>query len=91
VPAHTLTVAFNYPDYHAMGDKWQKIDFDNMAEGGSCGRADGITCWPQATSHRVGTESDPKAAAYFKVWETAFIRELRGRRKARHFGFHARG
>ena len=31
VPAHTLTVAFDYPDYHGVGDEWQKIDYDNMA------------------------------------------------------------
>jgi Zn-dependent M28 family amino/carboxypeptidase len=31
VPAETLTVAFDYPDYHGVGDEWQKIDYDNMA------------------------------------------------------------
>lgn len=31
VPAHTLCVAFDYPDYHGLGDEWQKIDYDNMA------------------------------------------------------------
>ena len=30
VPAHSLTVAFDYPDYHSVGDEWQKVDFDNM-------------------------------------------------------------
>ncbi|HMF78294.1 MAG TPA: M28 family peptidase [Bryobacteraceae bacterium] len=32
VPAHTLTVAFDYPDYHALGDEWQKINYANMAK-----------------------------------------------------------
>jgi hypothetical protein len=32
VPAHTLTTAFEYPDYHGLGDEWQKIDYDNMAK-----------------------------------------------------------
>lgn len=32
VPAHTLTTAFEFPDYHAVGDEWQKIDYDNMAK-----------------------------------------------------------
>jgi hypothetical protein len=32
VPAHTLCVAFNYPDYHGVGDEWQKIDYANMAK-----------------------------------------------------------
>ena len=31
IPAHSVTVAFNYPDYHGVGDEWQKIDYENMA------------------------------------------------------------
>ena len=32
VPAHSLCVAFDYPDYHGLGDEWQKIDYENMAK-----------------------------------------------------------
>jgi Zn-dependent M28 family amino/carboxypeptidase len=32
VPAHTLCVAYDFPDYHAVGDEWQKLDYDNMAK-----------------------------------------------------------
>jgi len=32
IPAHTIVVAFEYPDYHAVGDVWQKIEYDNMAK-----------------------------------------------------------
>ena len=32
IPAHTIVVAFVYPDYHAVGDVWQKIDYENMAK-----------------------------------------------------------
>ncbi len=32
VVAHTVVVAYEYPDYHAFGDKWQKIDYANMAK-----------------------------------------------------------
>jgi peptidase M28-like protein len=32
IPAETLCVAFQYPDYHAVGDEWEKIDYDNMAK-----------------------------------------------------------
>jgi len=32
VPAHTLAVALEFSDYHQTGDKWQKIDYDNMAK-----------------------------------------------------------
>lgn len=32
VPAHTVSTAFVYPDYHGVGDEWQKIDYPNMAK-----------------------------------------------------------
>jgi hypothetical protein len=32
VISHTVVVAFDYPDYHGLGDKWEKIDFANMAK-----------------------------------------------------------
>jgi hypothetical protein len=31
VPAHTLSVGYVYPDYHQPGDKWPKLDYENMA------------------------------------------------------------
>jgi hypothetical protein len=32
IPAHTLSVTYEFPDYHAVSDEWQKIDYDNMAK-----------------------------------------------------------
>jgi Peptidase family M28 len=32
VIAHTIAVAAEYSDYHALGDKWEKIDYENMAK-----------------------------------------------------------
>lgn len=32
IPAHTLSVTYEFPDYHAVGDEWQKIDYENMAK-----------------------------------------------------------
>jgi Zn-dependent M28 family amino/carboxypeptidase len=32
VPAHTMCVAFEYPDYHGLGDEWPKVDYNNMAK-----------------------------------------------------------
>jgi len=32
VVAHTAVVAYEYPDYHGPGDKWQKVDYANMAK-----------------------------------------------------------
>jgi hypothetical protein len=31
VPAHTLSVAYMFPDYHGADDEWDRIDFANMA------------------------------------------------------------
>ena len=31
VVAHTVSVTYEFPDYHQVGDEWQKIDYDNMA------------------------------------------------------------
>jgi len=31
VPAHTLCVAFGFPDYHGKDDTWDKVDYENMA------------------------------------------------------------
>ena len=32
IPAHTVAVTFEFSDYHQTGDKWQKIDYGNMAK-----------------------------------------------------------
>ena len=32
IPAHTVVVAPEFPDYHAVGDEWPKLDYDNMAK-----------------------------------------------------------
>jgi len=31
IPAHTVCVAYQYPDYHGLGDHWEKVDYANMA------------------------------------------------------------
>jgi hypothetical protein len=32
VPSTTLSVSYIFPDYHRPGDKWPKLDYDNMAK-----------------------------------------------------------
>ena len=32
IPAHTLCVAFIFPDYHKVGDHWEKINYPNLAK-----------------------------------------------------------
>jgi hypothetical protein len=31
VPAHTVSVAYEFPDYHGLGDEAEKLDYANMA------------------------------------------------------------
>ncbi len=32
VVAHTVSVTYQFPDYHQVGDEWQKLDYHNMAK-----------------------------------------------------------
>jgi len=68
VPAHTLCVAFSYPDYHGVGDEWDKIDYANMA------RVDklvalGIYRIAQSSAAPRWNVSNPKAAKYVEAWK----------------------
>jgi len=68
IPAHTLAVAFEFPDYHRPGDEWQKIDYDNMAKVdrmialGLLSIANSIEM-PQWNANNPKTEAYRKAAA----------------------------
>ena len=65
VPAHTLCVAYEYPDYHAVGDEWQKIDYANMAK---VDRAVALGLLMLADTDQAPrwNSSDPATAAYRK-------------------------
>jgi hypothetical protein len=66
VPAETLCVAFEFPDYHAVGDEWQKIDYDNMAK---VDRAIALAMFLMADSEQPvrWNEANPKTAPYVKA------------------------
>jgi len=68
VPAETLCVAFDYADYHAVGDEWQKIDYDNMAK---VDRAVALSMFLMADSDQPvrWNEANPKTAPYVKAWK----------------------
>jgi len=63
VPAHTLSVTYDFPDYHAVGDEWQKIDYDNMAK---VDQAVGIAVLrlAQASNAPHWNETSPMAKPY---------------------------
>ncbi len=68
VPAHTLAVSFLFPDYHEVGDEWQKIDYDNMAK---LDRMIALALVMVANSDESPrwNEQNPRAAKYVKAWK----------------------
>jgi len=63
IPAHTLCVAFDYPDYHKVSDHWEKVDYENMAK---VDRAVALALLQVASEAAPPkwNESNPKAKKY---------------------------
>jgi hypothetical protein len=54
-----LEMFFQYPDYHGVGDEWQKIDYANMAkvgQGGPDGRGGAAHAIGQHRGSALGRE-----------------------------------
>ena len=68
VPAHTLGVAFMFPDYHGAGDHWDKIDYANMAKIDRM-VARGLLMIADNPAEPKWSEINPKAARYLKAWK----------------------
>lgn len=68
IPAHTLCVAFVYPDYHQAGDHWEKIDYENMAR---VNRMVALSLLSIADNPEAPkwNESNPKTARYVQAWK----------------------
>ena len=67
IPAHTLAVAFEFPDYHRVSDKWQKIDYGNMAKVDRM-IALGLILLAQNPEPPKWNEKNPKTAPYLDAW-----------------------
>lgn len=68
IPAHTLCVAFIFPDYHKPGDHWEKIDYANLA---SVNRMIALALLTIADNPVAPkwNESNPKTEKYVKAWK----------------------
>ncbi len=66
VPAHTLGIAYEFPDYHRPGDHWDKIDYENMARVDRAVAA-GVWILAQSDSAPRWNESNPKTKAYVEA------------------------
>jgi len=65
IPAHTLAVAFEFPDYHETGDVWQKIDYGNMAKVDRM-IALGVVMLADSLEAPRWNGENPKVGRYFK-------------------------
>ena len=68
IPAHTFCAAFIFPDYHAPGDTWEKIDYDNLA---LVTRAIGLGLWSLANSDGVPewNREHRMTPRYIEAWD----------------------
>lgn len=62
VPAHTLSVAYGFSDYHGKDDTWDKLDYENMARVTRM-LAQGVYDIANDTARPTWTDA-PKASGY---------------------------
>jgi hypothetical protein len=68
IPAHTLCTAFVYPDYHAAGDHWEKVDYDNMAKVDRMVALALVTIANNAAAPKWN-EANSKTKRYVEAWK----------------------
>lgn len=68
VPAHTLCVAFIFPDYHNVGDHWEKINYPNLARTNRM-VALALTMIANNVEAPKWNEANPKTARYVTAWK----------------------
>jgi hypothetical protein len=68
VPATTISVTYIFPDYHAVGDEWPKLDYLNMAHVDQC---IALGLWTMANSDKAPewNRDNPKTKAYVEAWD----------------------
>lgn len=67
IPAHTICTAFEYPDYHKVGDEWPKIDFANMVNVDKLA-ALGIMMMAESAAEPHWSEGNRKATRFLAAW-----------------------
>ena len=67
IPAHTISVAYEFPDYHKVSDKSDKVDYANMAK---VDRSVALAVYTIANSasEPKWNADNAKAAKYLKAW-----------------------
>jgi hypothetical protein len=67
VPATTILTVFEFPDYHKVGDEWDKLDYQNLAR---VDRTIALTVMMIADDPQPPhwNEANPKTDKYVKAW-----------------------
>lgn len=68
IPAHTICTAFEFPDYHKVGDHWDKLDYANMAKVNKM-VALSVNMLADSVTEPKWDETNPKTAAFIKAWK----------------------
>lgn len=68
VPSTTISVTYQFADYHGPGDEWAKIDYGNMA---AVVEAIALGAFQLATDTKAPewNKANPKVARYVQAWE----------------------
>ena len=66
VPSTTISVAYDFPDYHKPGDEWEKLDYQNMAKVDRTIALAMIEIANSATTPKWD-KTNPKTAAFVKA------------------------
>ena len=68
VPAHTVSIAYTFPDYHGLADHPGKIDYDNMARVNRMLALGAVMVAENPVPPRWN-EGQPQAAPYVRAWK----------------------
>jgi len=68
VVAHTVCTAFEFPDYHQVGDTWEKVNYDNEARVLK-GLALRLLDLANSDKEPTWSSDNPRAARYLKAWK----------------------
>jgi Zn-dependent M28 family amino/carboxypeptidase len=69
IPAHTISTAYSFPDYHKVGDHWEKIDANNMAKIVKAICA-GVLAIANDAEAPKWNENQPAAKRFLDAWKT---------------------
>ncbi len=68
VPSTTVSVSYMFPDYHAVGDEWPKLDYENMAKV-DCALALAAFGLADSLDAPAWNAANPRTARYVKARE----------------------